>query len=45
MKLGLTLEDYIKYERGSKEFRKINTNVYTKLEIPNINIDLMEELK
>lgn len=44
-KLGLPLEDYIKYERGSKEFRKINPNIYIKLEIPQINIDLMENLK
>lgn len=44
-KLGLTLEEYIKYERGSKEFRTINPNIFTKLEIPQINIDLMENLK
>lgn len=44
-KLGLPLEDYIKYERGSKEFRKINPNIFIKLEIPQINIDLMENLK
>lgn len=44
-KLGLTLEDYIKYERGSIEFKNINQKVYGKLEIPNINIDLMEGLK
>lgn len=44
-KLGLSLEDYIKYERGSKEFRKINPNVFIKLEIPQTNIDLMENLK
>ena len=44
-KLGLPLEEYIKYERGSKEFRKINPNVFIKLEIPQINIDLMENLK
>lgn len=44
-KLGLPLEDYIKYERGSKEFRKINPNIFIKLEIPQINIDLMEDLK
>lgn len=44
-KLGLTLEEYIKYERGSKEFRKINPNIFIKLEIPQINIDLMENLK
>lgn len=44
-KLGLTLEDYIKYERGTIEFKNINQNVYGKLEIPNINIDLMEGLK
>lgn len=44
-KLGLPLEDYIKYERGSKKFRKINPNIFIKLEIPQINIDLMENLK
>ena len=44
-KLGLTLEDYIKYERGTIEFKNINQKVYGKLEIPNINIDLMEGLK
>lgn len=44
-KLGLPLEDYIKYERGSKEFRKTNPNIFIKLEIPQINIDLMENLK
>lgn len=33
-KLGLPLEDYIKYERGSKEFRKTNPNIFIKLEIP-----------
>lgn len=44
-KLGLTLEEYIKYERGSKEFRTINPNIFIKLEIPQINIDLMENLK
>lgn len=43
--LGLTLEDYIKYERGTIEFKNINQKVYGKLEIPNINIDLMEGLK
>lgn len=44
-KLGLTLDDYIKYERGTIEFKNINQKVYGKLEIPNINIDLMEGLK
>lgn len=44
-KLGLPLEDYTKYERGSKEFRKTNPNIFIKLEIPQINIDLMENLK
>ena len=44
-KLGLTLDDYIKYERGTIEFKNINQKVYGKLEIPNINIDLMECLK
>lgn len=44
-KLGLTLEDYIKYERGTIEFKNINQKVYGKLEIPNINIDLMDGLK
>lgn len=44
-KLGLTLEDYIKYERGTIKFKNINQKVYGKLEIPNININLMEGLK
>lgn len=44
-KLGLTLEDYIKYERGTIEFKNINQKVYGKLEITNINIDLIEGLK